>query len=102
MTNKISNNNGNYILKCKHVFHHDCIKKWFVCHNTCPCCRNVEFEIKRPLNCNYYEFNNENIVEESTNMQEEHDQWNFDGRRRNVISNEFTSRVLRLLSNNNN
>lgn len=27
-------------LKCKHVFHRNCIKKWFIENDTCPICRD--------------------------------------------------------------
>jgi hypothetical protein len=31
-------------LKCKHIFHRNCIKKWFVVNDTCPVCRtNMKF-----------------------------------------------------------
>ena len=26
-------------LKCGHVFHKDCVAKWFEAHHTCPICR---------------------------------------------------------------
>ena len=32
-------NNECKILKCKHVFHSRCIKKWYAYGNQCPCCR---------------------------------------------------------------
>lgn len=45
-------------LKCKHIFHNECIKTWFNTNGTCPFCRCNVFECK---NCDgsgiiYYQF----------------------------------------------
>jgi len=45
-------------LKCGHIFHNSCIKKWFVTSGTCPICRSNVFECE---NCDgngiiYYQF----------------------------------------------
>jgi hypothetical protein len=39
-----------FLLKCKHKFHKDCIKKWLInpC-NTCPVCRRMVFYKDRPV-----------------------------------------------------
>ena len=33
-------------LQCSHIFHNDCIKKWFINSGTCPMCRSNVFECK--------------------------------------------------------
>ena len=33
-------------LRCNHVYHNDCIKKWFETSGTCPMCRNNVFDCK--------------------------------------------------------
>ena len=45
-------------LKCGHIFHNSCIKRWFTTSGTCPICRSNVFECK---NCDgngiiYYQF----------------------------------------------
>ncbi len=52
------------INKCNHIFHLECLKKWFIplnsieVNNTCPGCRNELFDLKNIKNNNLDESNN--------------------------------------------
>jgi hypothetical protein len=38
--------NEKKIIKCNHIFHKECIDKWFKRSHQCPLCRNSKFDIK--------------------------------------------------------
>jgi hypothetical protein len=38
---KFNNDSEVSILKCNHIFHYDCISKWGIKNNSCPCCRET-------------------------------------------------------------
>ena len=33
------------ITKCKHVFHSKCLSEWSNSHDTCPCCRMLDYRL---------------------------------------------------------
>ena len=58
LDNEIKEKNKTVKLKCKHIFHNDCIRKWLDKSCTCPICRSNIYECK---NCDgsgiiYYNF----------------------------------------------
>lgn len=47
-------------IKCGHSFHKECVEKWLLEHNTCPCCR---MNVKQLIGMNENEYNiNLNIL----------------------------------------
>ena len=44
--NNYEDDNDTGKLKCNHIFHNTCIKKWFNTSGTCPICRSNVFECK--------------------------------------------------------
>ena len=80
--------------KCNHIFHYDCLKKWFIplnsinVNNTCPECRKELFDLKN-INNNNLEKNNLELINNNQNN-------NL------VLINNNQNNNLVLINNNNN
>jgi hypothetical protein len=49
------NGNDKNILKCNHIFHKNCIEKWFQKSHHCPLCRDSQFnKLIKEFENNYY------------------------------------------------
>ena len=49
------NENDKKILNCNHVYHEECIEKWFSINHQCPLCRKSKFDkTMKEFEENYY------------------------------------------------
>ena len=80
------------IIKCGHIFHYDCLKKWFIplnsteVNNSCPECRNELFDLKNIDNNNLEEINN-NLNLNNQNQEIQNNNLNLNNNQNQEIQN---------------
>ena len=65
------NNNDKFITDCNHIFHIECINKWYKISHRCPLCRHSKFYINiKSREINYWKRAKEiqSLIDNETNI----------------------------------